>query len=131
MLKTGGGGGPAEPMDKMLEKIFDLIPNQLAAIESELPLTVGLTEDKMSKKNASAAILPVGALRQRQAFKDSMNSRIEGTEPTLNNIPRRDPILPAFNYPQKNRVGASHSQAAKVIIAVCMGAARLVHWSIV
>ncbi|GFO25107.1 hypothetical protein PoB_005161200 [Plakobranchus ocellatus] len=36
MLKTGGGGGPAEPMDKMSEKIFNLIPNQFAAIESEL-----------------------------------------------------------------------------------------------
>ncbi|GFN95716.1 neuronal acetylcholine receptor subunit beta-3 [Plakobranchus ocellatus] len=35
MLKTGGGG-LVEPMDKMSEKIFDLIPNQFAAIESEL-----------------------------------------------------------------------------------------------
>ncbi|GFN92235.1 hypothetical protein PoB_001874100 [Plakobranchus ocellatus] len=35
ILKTGGGG-PSEPMDKISEKIFDLIPNQFAAIESEL-----------------------------------------------------------------------------------------------
>ncbi|GFN99462.1 hypothetical protein PoB_002596800 [Plakobranchus ocellatus] len=34
MLKTGSGG-PAEPMDKMSEKVFDLIPHQFAAIESE------------------------------------------------------------------------------------------------
>ncbi|GFO01119.1 hypothetical protein PoB_002762400 [Plakobranchus ocellatus] len=37
IVKTGGGGGgPAEPMDKMSEKVFDLIPNQFVAIGSEL-----------------------------------------------------------------------------------------------
>ncbi|GFN89030.1 hypothetical protein PoB_001553600 [Plakobranchus ocellatus] len=35
MLKTGGGGGPAEPMDKMSEGIIDLLPNQFAAVENE------------------------------------------------------------------------------------------------
>ncbi|GFN80338.1 upf0439 protein c9orf30 [Plakobranchus ocellatus] len=30
-----GGGGPAEPMDKMSEGIIDLLPNQFAAIENE------------------------------------------------------------------------------------------------
>ncbi|GFO39481.1 hypothetical protein PoB_006598600 [Plakobranchus ocellatus] len=34
MLKTGGGG-TAEPMDKMSEGIIDLLPNQFAAIENE------------------------------------------------------------------------------------------------
>ncbi|GFN87975.1 myb sant-like DNA-binding domain-containing protein 3 protein [Plakobranchus ocellatus] len=33
MLKTGGGG-PAEPMDKMSEGITDLLPNQFAAIKN-------------------------------------------------------------------------------------------------
>ncbi|GFN81079.1 hypothetical protein PoB_000758500 [Plakobranchus ocellatus] len=34
MLKTGGGG-TAEPMDKMSEGIIDVLPNQFAAIKNE------------------------------------------------------------------------------------------------
>ncbi|GFO20206.1 hypothetical protein PoB_004671100 [Plakobranchus ocellatus] len=94
---------------------------------SEGGLNARLTEE------ASAVILSAEALRERQAMEDS--SETQASNFGGNALPNNSPGKAQSHLAGRRRARASHrtgqSQAAKIIIAVCMGAARLVHWSIV